>query len=124
MVAIYRTMGLDVSRTPKVGKKRSRLTYDKELTKTLKHLRYKGNTIIEKRATLIHGIGVISWESRDCILGPCMGWFAEYNENDMHAENPIRNLDYRSILAHFKRDGEVLYNLWPTPECGGVKQSV
>ena len=51
MVAIYRALGLDVSRTPKVGKKRLRLTYDKELTKTLKHLRYKGNTIIEKGAT-------------------------------------------------------------------------
>lgn len=50
MVAIYRALGLDVSRTPKVGKKRLRLTYDKELTKTLKHLRYKGNTIIEKKS--------------------------------------------------------------------------
>ena len=51
MVAIYRALGLDVSRTPKVGKKRLRLTYDKELTKTLKQLRYKGNKKKKKGAT-------------------------------------------------------------------------
>ena len=50
MVAIYRALGLDVSRTlywnPYV-----KLDANGELTKTLKHLRYKGNTIIEKGAT-------------------------------------------------------------------------
>ncbi|MGN0234317.1 MAG: hypothetical protein ACI4B5_07860 [Bacteroidaceae bacterium] len=24
--------------------------------------------------------------------------------------------DYRSILVHFEHNGEVLYDLWPTPE--------
>ena len=31
----------------------------------------------------------------------------------------VRN-DYRSILVHFEHNGEVLYDLWPTPEGGLV----
>ncbi len=72
---------------------------------------------------LIYGIGVTSWENRDCILGPCMGWYAEYSENEMHPENPARNLDCRSILVHFERGGETIYDLWPTPE-GGLASHV
>ena len=67
---------------------------------------------------LIHGIGVTSWESRDCIFGPCMAWYAEYHDNHL-----MLNIDCRSILVHFEQDGKVLYDLWPTPD-GGMASHV
>ena len=62
--------------------------------------------------TIIKGIGITSWNGRDCIFGPPEAWYMEWTVN-----SKVRN-DYRSILVHFERDGEVLYDLWPTPEGG------
>ena len=68
---------------------------------------------------VIPGIGITSWYSRNCITGPCMAHALEEVEEDQY----IRNDHYRSILVHFERGGEVLYDLWPTPE-GGLASHV
>ena len=68
---------------------------------------------------VIPGIGITSWYSRNCISGPCMAHALEGVEEDQY----IRNDHYRSILVHFERGGEVLYDLWPTPE-GGLASHV
>ena len=60
--------------------------------------------------TIIKGIGITSWNGRDCIFGPTQAWYMEWIYS-----NNVSN-DYRSILVHFERDGEVLYDLWPNEE--------
>lgn len=57
--------------------------------------------------TIIKGIGITSWDGRDCIFGPTQAWYMEWMGNSQ-----VSN-DYRSILVHFERGGEVLYDLWP-----------
>ena len=57
--------------------------------------------------TIINGIGITSWNGRDCIFGPTQAWYMEWLYNSQ-----ISN-DYRSILVHFEKNGEVLYDLWP-----------
>ncbi len=64
-------------------------------------------------AKLIRGIGVNKWKSRYCIVGP------SYPANT----TPWMSDPYMSILVHFERGGEVLYDLWPTPE-GGLASHV
>nr|MCR4922071.1 hypothetical protein [Bacteroidaceae bacterium] len=61
---------------------------------------------------LIHGIGVTKWADKYCILGP-----ANIDEVDYawKGEEKPRN-NYLSMLVHFERGGEVLYDVWPTPE--------
>ena len=58
--------------------------------------------------SIIKGIGVNKWKSQYCIMGP------SYPANT----TPWLSDPYMSILVHFERDGEVLYDLWPTPEGG------
>lgn len=54
---------------------------------------------------LVQGIGVTNWNDGECIFGPLRPYEAlEYGEK--------RN--YRSMLVHFERNGEVLYDLWPS----------
>ena len=57
--------------------------------------------------TIINGIGVTSWNGRDCVFGPTEAWYFEWQLN-----SNVSN-DYRSILVHFERNGEALYDLWP-----------
>ena len=57
--------------------------------------------------TIIKGIGITSWNGRDCIFGPTQAWYMEWMGNSQ-----VSN-DYRSLLVHFERGGEVLYDLWP-----------
>ena len=64
-------------------------------------------------AKLIRGIGVNKWKSRYCIVGP------SYPANT----TPWMSDPYMSILVHFERGGEVLYDLWPMPE-GGLASHV
>ena len=68
---------------------------------------------------VIPGIGITSWYSRNCITGPCMAHALEEVEEDQY----IRNDHYRSILVHFERGGETIYDLWPTPD-GGMASHV
>ena len=74
---------------------------------------YFGGTLKEKKhisTRLIQGIGVTGWDAEYCLFGPAYpqeGFF----ENGTPSPNR-----YRSILVHFERDGEVLYDLWPNEE--------
>ena len=58
----------------------------------------------------INGIGVTSWLDGECVLGP----YAAYESKHYYSEDKYRN--YSSMLVHFERDGEVLYDVWPSPE--------
>ena len=65
---------------------------------------------------LIHGIGVSSWPSSVCLFGPACPQGTAMGESSSNAP-------FRSILVYFERDGEVLYDQWPTPD-GGMAQHV
>ena len=75
---------------------------------------YYGGTIKERKqinTKLIRGIGVTSWDANYCLFGPVC-------PQGSLAEDPKEKGNHRSILVHFERDGDVLYDLWPTPEGG------
>ena len=59
---------------------------------------------------LIHGIGVTTWNDGECIFGPIKPYqaLASYKEGFPQSER-----NYRSMLVHFERNGEVLYDMWP-----------
>ena len=57
----------------------------------------------------IQGIGVTTWDEGECLFGPvgpyqAQAFFQEESQEDRH---------YRSMLVHFERNGEVLYDVWP-----------
>ena len=59
---------------------------------------------------IVEGIGVTTWNDGECLFGPIDPYLAKglvmyFNFEPRH---------YRSMLVHFERDGEVLYNVWPT----------
>lgn len=64
---------------------------------------------------IIQGIGVTTWNDGECLFGPVetynalrfFGFLNPYLDN---------RKEYRSMLVHFERNGEVLYNVWPTKE--------
>ena len=60
-----------------------------------------------KGVRMIQGIGVATWNDGECIFGP----LKPYDALPMHEER-----HYRSMLVHFERDGEVLYDVWPEEE--------
>ena len=55
---------------------------------------------------IIQGIGVTTWNDGECLFGPVKPYYASptIEHNERH---------YRSMLVHFERNGEVLYNVWP-----------
>ena len=58
---------------------------------------------------IIQGIGVTEWKNGECLFGPikpyeCSTWLGF---DDLILRH------YRSMLVHFERNGEVLYNVWP-----------
>ena len=57
---------------------------------------------------IIQGIGITDWNSGECLFGPPNPYRALYGWN------PERH--YRSMLVHFERNGEVLYDVWPAKE--------
>ena len=57
----------------------------------------------------IQGIGVASWNDGECIFGPIRPY--EVLPHLGAVEDEERH--YRSMLVHFERDGEVLYDVWP-----------
>ena len=67
------------------------------------HKLYKKDYVGTK---LIKGIGVNKWKSRYCIAG--LGRSVNFVPG-------AKTDPYMSILVHFERGGEVLYDLWPTP---------
>lgn len=60
---------------------------------------------------VIQGIGVTSWPGSDCIFGPVDALYAI----DTRDQITTRYHPYRSMLIYFERNGEVLYNMQPTP---------
>ena len=65
-----------------------------------------GNTDT-KGGRIIQGIGITEWNDGECLFGPPNPYLALSN----HAYLPERH--YRSMLVHFERNGEVLYDVWP-----------
>ena len=60
---------------------------------------------------IINGIGVTEWNDGECIFGPVDPYFCYYA---MSSDPKERH--YRSMLVHFERNGEVLYDVWPAKE--------
>ena len=61
-----------------------------------------------KGGRIIQGIGITEWNDGECLFGPPDPY------NALDEEYPVRH--YRSMLVHFERNGEVLYNVWPEKE--------
>ena len=57
---------------------------------------------------VIQGIGITEWNDGECLLGPPNPYFALTQE--------MGQRHYRSMLVHFERNGEVLYDVWPEKE--------
>ena len=63
-------------------------------------------------ARIIQGIGVTEWDDGECLFGPSNPYYALMCfDPDGWYKYPWRN--YRSMLVHFERGGEVLYDVWP-----------
>ena len=57
---------------------------------------------------VIQGIGITEWNDGECLFGPPNPYFALTQE--------MGQRHYRSMLVHFERNGEVLYDVWPEKE--------
>ena len=70
-----------------------------------------GNTDTEG-GRIIQGIGITEWKSGECLFGPPNPYGAlsmfDYGRQDLYPER-----HYRSMLVHFERNGEVLYDFSP-----------
>ena len=51
---------------------------------------------------IIQGIGITEWNDGECLFGPVR--LRDWDYEERH---------YRSMLVHFERNGEVLYDVWP-----------
>ena len=60
---------------------------------------------------IIQGIGVTEWNDGECLFGPL-----KLYANSCYFQETSPERHYRSMLVHFERDGEVLYNVWPEKE--------
>ena len=58
---------------------------------------------------IIQGIGITEWNDGECLFGPPDPYYAL----QMFGEDFYPERHYRSMLVHFERDGEVLYDVWP-----------
>ena len=61
-----------------------------------------------KGGRIIQGIGITEWNDGECLFGPPDPYGAL--DGEYHGRH------YRSMLVHFERNGEVLYNVWPEKE--------
>jgi len=62
---------------------------------------------------IIQGIGVTTWNDGECLFGPVK----PYRAWSLFKEDYTRDeRNYRSMLVHFERNGEVLYDVWPAKE--------
>ena len=71
---------------------------------------------------IIQGIGITEWNDGECLFGPP----APYSAISMFNNNPILYPErhYRSMLVHFERNGEVLYDNWPLKGVNSEVKSV
>ena len=58
---------------------------------------------------IIQGIGVTEWNDGECLFGPP----APYRALSMYDSYQHPERHYRSMLVHFERNGEVLYDMMP-----------
>lgn len=67
-----------------------------------------------KGGRIIQGIGITEWNDGECLFGPPDPYGAL--DGEYHGRH------YRSMLVHFERNGEVLYDVWPEKEVtNGIK---
>jgi hypothetical protein len=64
---------------------------------------------------IIEGIGVTQWNDGECLFGP-----VNLYRYSVHPQTPPER-HYRSMLVHFERDGEVLYDVWPEKGTVGIE---
>jgi hypothetical protein len=65
-----------------------------------------------KGGRIIQGIGITEWNDGECLFGPPNPYMALSCYNTYYWDKyPKRH--YRSMLVHFERNGEVLYDVWP-----------
>ena len=57
---------------------------------------------------VIQGIGIPEWNDGECLFGP--------SNPNLAKTGAYGERHYRSMLVHFERDGEVLYDVWPKKE--------
>ena len=62
-----------------------------------------------KGGRIIHGIGVTEWNDGECLFGPARLYYTTAILQGL----PRDGRHYRSMLVHFERNGEVLYDVWP-----------
>ena len=68
---------------------------------------------------IIQGIGVTEWNDGECLFGPIEPYMAYMTWKDDMVHYKERN--YRSMLVHFERDGELLYDVWPQKGTNCIK---
>ena len=64
---------------------------------------------------IVEGIGVTEWNDGECLFGP-----VNLYRYSVHPQTPPER-HYRSMLVHFERDGEVLYDVWPEKGTVGIE---
>ena len=67
---------------------------------------------------ILQGIGITEWNDGECLFGAPnpYGALSFFNQD----QSPERH--YRSMLVHFERNGEVLYDVWPEKnDADGIK---
>ena len=70
---------------------------------------------------IIQGIGITEWNDGECLFGPPDPYYAGYGWR-----GDYKSRHYRSMLVHFERNNEVLYDVWPkkgTPSGITIKDS-
>ena len=60
---------------------------------------------------IIQGIGITEWNDGECLFGPPNPYYALYGWTSGYKDR-----HYRSMLVHFERNNEVLYDVWPKRE--------
>ena len=66
---------------------------------------------------IIQGIGVTEWNDGECLFGPVQP-FQFMSGMNGGGDDEARH--YRSMLVHFERGGEVLYDVWPEKGGNGI----
>ncbi|MBQ9559745.1 MAG: hypothetical protein IJ762_09060 [Bacteroidaceae bacterium] len=67
---------------------------------------------------IIQGIGVTEWNGRECLFGPVDPYKVRCILQPGGGGDEIR--PYHSMLVHFERGGEVLYDVWPEKGGNGI----
>ena len=69
---------------------------------------------------ILQGIGITEWNDGECLFGPPNPYFAL----QMSSEGGEPERHYSSMLVHFERNGEVLYDVWPEKDVSNRMNSL